>query len=967
MIIAHLLAGVDPSERHRPNGGAIKMGGAHRHTSTRIDTRRAMPETKPKKRARSRRTALDEAFYAELLHIAGLREAIANGKPVIVRQSQHERLRGSLIENALACMEAHPVEQSAGAAPSNREAQQFGIALRLCIAWICQLVFLKLLEARLLTLHDNDPACAFLRSDRIRSFAELEALRREILGGDDTSTPVRFEPIPRLPSAFVDPRESGTASTTLGALADDPPLPLFARSALTQADGTPRAGALAPVAYLFDFLDAFDFSAKAPRHDTPPKRRIDAATPGLIFEKLNGYRDGAWFTPGPVATLMCRSAIESAALRRFNRIKGWHCETIDQLCESIVDRDEARRIVDSLRVCDPAVGSGHLLVSALNECVALKSRLRLLTGLDGKPLTGYVIEVVADRLIVQRADGEALNTREETQRLDKVLFREKCAIVENGLFGVDINDDAVQMARLRLWAELLEHAGYDEHGCFSRLPDLTANIKCGNATISGFDIDSVLLHAPIEKRQAVACDRQAVSQPQVAYAANRTAHAPDAFIEHLRPRAVETRDHDARILENAFEWRVEFPAMLDDDGTFRGFDAVIANPPYIDSERMVNEGQKDVRAYLAQRWPAAKGNWDLYVVFMELGLSLLTRDGAMACLTPDKWLSKPFGDAFRAIHLGRIEQIVTLGRDVFDEALVDSIVTVYAKSGTETVSTARLDGDTLTPLASVRKASLSAPWRLDALLSPHYAFARRIEASHPRLGSLLACENACATSDAYRLKPLIEEARGRLSPRRHYRVLNTGTLDRFVSRWGVKPMTYLGDRYHEPVVERTRFAAEFTNGYRSKADAKKVIVKGLTRLDATLDLTGDVIPGKTTLILRSDDDDLLKFVAAVLNSPLAAFYVRACYPSSSYNGGIAFTKAMIDSIPVPGSATLRANVVQLVDRLIELSQAERQTDHAAISEALVREIDYELYKAFGLSPEELARIEGSLVTRTVTR
>ncbi|WP_233864816.1 type IIG restriction enzyme/methyltransferase [Paraburkholderia adhaesiva] len=926
-----------------------------------------MPETKPKKRARSRRAALDEAFYAELLHIAGLCETVANGKPAIVRQSVHERLRGSLIENALARMEAHTIEQFADAAPSSREAQRFGIALRFCIAWICQLVFLKLLEARLLTLHDNDPAYAFLRSDRIRSFAELDARCREVLGGDDTATRVRLERIPRLPGAFFDPRDSGTAPTTLGALDDDPPLPLFARSVLIQADGAPRTGARAPVTYLLDFLDAFDFSSRAPHHDTPRKRRIDAATPGLIFEKLNGYRDGAWFTPGRVATLMCRSAIESAVLRRFNRTKGWHCETIDKLCESIDDLDEARSIVDSLCVCDPAVGSGHLLVSALNECVALKSRLRLLTGLDGKPLTGYDIEVVADRLIVKRATGEALNSREETRRLDEVLFREKCAIVENGLYGVDLNADAVQMTRLRLWAELLEHAGYDEHGCFFRLPDLTANIKCGNATISRFDMDAILRGAPVEKRQPITCDRQPVSQPHRAYAANHIAQAPDAFNERLRPRASETRDHDERVFENAFEWRIEFPAMLDNDGSFRGFDAVIANPPYIDSERMVNEGQQDVRAYLAQRWPAAKGNWDLYVVFMELGLSLLARDGAMACLTPDKWLSKPFGDAFRALHLSRIERIVTLGRDVFDEALVDSIVTIYANSGTETISTARLDGDTLTPLASVRQASLSAPWRLDALLSPHYAFARRIEASHPRLGSLLACENACATSDAYRLKPLIEEAKGRFSPRRHYRVVNTGTLDRFVSRWAAKPMTYLGDRYHEPVVERTRFAAEFANGYRAKADAKKVIVKGLTRLDATLDLTGDVIPGKTTLMLRSDDEDLLKFVAAVINSPLAAFYLRACYPSSSYNGGIAFTKAMIDSVPVPGSATLRTNVVRLVDRLIELSEVERHADHAAISEAIAQELDDELYKAFGLSLAEIACVEGTLVARKLTR
>jgi hypothetical protein len=959
-----------------------------------------MPETRPKRRARARNTALDEAFYAELLHIAGLRETVANGKPAVARLPAHERLRGSLIENALARMEARDAAQPAAAPMPADEAQWFSTALRLCIAWICQLVFLKRLEARLLALHDNDPAYAFLRADRIRSFAELDALCREVLGGDDGAGAApareRFARIPRInggAGALFASDDRETATLPLGALADDPPLPLLAGSALTLANGThtntahvntthanpahanstpptPRPGALTPVTYLLEFLDAFDFDTSAPPPGHACKRKIDAATPGLVFEKLNGYRDGAWFTPGRVAMHLCRAAIESAALRRFNRIKGWRCETIDQLRDSIDDRDEARAIVDSLRVCDPAVGSGHLLVSALNERVALKSRLRLLNGLDGQPLSGYCIEVVADRLIVTRTNGEPPDSREERRHLDEVLFREQCAIVENGLYGVDINADAVHMARLRLWIELLAHADEYDEGRFARLPDLAATIKRGNATVSRFDLDAPLHGSATENRQAVARYRQAAAQRRTedaAGAAGRIANARAALIARLL--APETRDRDERVFENAFEWRVEFPALLDDDGNFRGFDAVVANPPYVDSERMINEGQRDLRACLTQRWPAAKGNWDLYVVFMELGLSLLTPDGAMAYLTPDKWLSKPFGDAFRARHLDKIERIVTLGRGVFDEALVDSIVTVYANAGSETLTTARLDGDTLTPLtplaphAPVRKASLHAPWRLDALLSPHYAFVRRMAASHPRLGALLPCENACATSDAYRLKPLIAEAKGRFSPRRHYRVLNTGTLDRFDSRWGVKPMTYLGDRYHEPVVERARFAAEFVNGYRMKADAKKVIVKGLTRLDATLDLTGDVIPGKTTLILRSDDEDLLKFAAAVLNGPVAAFYVRACYPSSSYNGGIAFTKAMIDSVPVPGDSALRAEVVQLVDRLIEFGRVQN-AERTSFFETVVRKIDYALYKAFQLTAEEIACIESGRATST---
>lgn len=917
-----------------------------------------MPETTRTRRERVRRTALDEGFYAELLHIAGLCETVSNGKPAIARRPAHERAAGSLIENALARIEARDGEAGSDAVRQER----FDAALRLCIAWISRLVFLKVLEARLLALQDGNPAYAFLRADRIGSFGELDALCDEVFGDEvDPQPAARFPLIPRFDGVRVMSDQIERAGV---ALADDPPVPLVARTILKNA-----SDALGPVAYLLTFLDAFDFSAHAPCPIHTGKPRIDAAALGLIFERFNGYRDGAWFTPGRVAMHLCRAAIESAAIRRFNQLKGWRCETVDQLCEAIEEREEAheeaRAIVDSLRVCDPAVGSGHLLVSSLNERVALKSRLRLITGLDGEPLDDYRFEVEADRLVVKRFDGEPLHpdeAREKSRRIDEILFREKRAIVEHGLFGVDLNPVAAGLTRLRLWIELLEHAGYDGHGRFARLPNLDVNIREGNATISRIGLDAPMRGTPREIGEAVGRLREAVSRyrtaancTQLADAADRIAQARGAVAARLRPDASERTDTAASVYENAFEWRIEFPDILDDDGTFRGFDAVVANPPYIDSERMVKAGQQDLREHLARRWPSAKGNWDLYVVFMELGLALLAPAGAMAYLTPDKWLSKPFGDAFRARHLDKIERIVALGHDVFDEARVDSILTIYANDGTRVISTERLEGDAFTPLASARKAELLAPWRLDTLLSPHYAFVRRLEHSHPSLGTLLRCENACATSDAYRLGPLVEEARAQFSAQHHFRVVNTGTLGRFVSRWGIKPMTYLGARYLEPMVERARFAAEFANAYRTKADAKKVMVKGLTRLDATLDLAGDTIPGKTTLILRSADENLLKFAAAVLNCPLAAFYVRARYPSSSYNGGIAYTKAMIDSVPVPGDASVRSAVVGLVDQLLSLSRSGRGAD----AEAVAREIDRTLYAAFGLSADEIARVAGT--------
>ncbi|MCP3708197.1 BREX-1 system adenine-specific DNA-methyltransferase PglX [Paraburkholderia sp. CNPSo 3274] len=916
-----------------------------------------MPETtqqtrrahKPRTRRASAGGGLDEGFYAELLHIVGLRESVSGVRRTVARLAPHERLRGALIELALSRLAAREGESKS----EWPEADHFELALRLSIAWISRLVFLKVLETRLLTLHGGDSTYAFLNAQNIGSFSDFDALCDAVLGAGDDTPPARFAHLPRFDGSLFRPQDLDRSLLGMSALDDRATLPPFRATLLPDASGERHT-----LAYLLDFLAAFDFSAGlVARAPTVVNRRcLDASALGLVFEKLNGYRDGAWYTPGSVAMQLARPAITHAAINRLNRAKGWRCTNVDQLSEligeSIETRDEARAILDSLRICDPAVGSGHLLVSALNELLALKVRLGLLSARDREALSACRIDVTADRLCVTHANGEPLSRERDGTTIcmiEAALFRVKRDIVEHSLFGVDIHADSVGMARLRLWIELLEHADFTVS-----LPNLETNLKAGNATLSRFDFHTPLRDYAelVANYRASAARLRATATPATRRAEiARFAQLRDALLNAFANNQAETPPEDA----TAFEWRIEFADLLTDEGDFERFDAVIANPPYIDSERMINQGQRALRERLARRWPSARGNWDLYIVFMELGLALLRPGGAMAYLTPDKWLSKPFGNALRARHLGKIERIVGLGRDVFEQARVDSIITVFHESGTPAIATARIDGETLTELAQTDKRTLETPWPLDALLSPHAAFVQRFTGAHPTLGSLLPSENACATSDAYRLAPLVEVAEGGFRPDHHYRVVNTGTLGRYVSRWGSKPMTYLGRRYEAPVVERERFASTFANGYGAKARAKKVIVKGLTRLDAALDLAGDTIPAKTTLILRSDDENLLKFAAALLNCPLSVFLIRAKYGASSYNGGVAFTRAMIDALPVPGSALVRSEIANCVTRLLRAEQS--GCDSPEVDD-IAREIDRHLYQAFGLSPQEIDLVEG---------
>ncbi|HSV89191.1 MAG TPA: DUF559 domain-containing protein, partial [Bacteroidales bacterium] len=247
-------------------------------------------------------------------------------------------------------------------------------------------------------------------------------------------------------------------------LKDDKTIPIFSQTVLKDQQGKKRTGNISTLQYLFEFLDAYDFGAEGGEEiQEDSKTLINASVLGLIFEKINGYKDGSFFTPGFITMYMCRETIRKDVVQKFNETKKWHCTTLEELYDKIEDRKEANRIVNSIKICDPAVGSGHFLVSALNEMIAVKNDLKILQDRDGKRLKEYQVEVVNDELIVTDEEGELFEynpSNKESQRIQETLFHEKQTIIENCLFGVDINSNSVKICRLRLWIELLKNAYY---------------------------------------------------------------------------------------------------------------------------------------------------------------------------------------------------------------------------------------------------------------------------------------------------------------------------------------------------------------------------------------------------------------------------------------------------------------------------------------------------------------------------
>ncbi len=679
--------------------------------------------------------SLDKRFYGELLHIIGLTETKQGGKKLIERHKEGHRNTGSFLENAIIQLDSmDKIGQLPNASQfgDSHQDRLFNVGLELSITWLNRILFLKLLEAQLLTYQKGDKTYEFLSLDRIHNYDDLNSLFFQVLARKHSErnedVKALFEKVPYLNSSLFEPTEIEHATLFISNLRDDKMLPIYNATVLKDKKGKKRSGELNALEYLFEFLNSYDFSSEGGESiQEDNKTLINASVLGLIFEKINGYKDGSFFTPGFITMYMCRETIRKAVVQKFNETKGWACKDLEELYDHIEDRKEANELINSLKICDPAVGSGHFLVSALNEMIAIKNDLNILQDPSGRRLKEYQVEVVNDELIVTDEEGELFEynpSGKESQRIQEALFHEKQQIIENCLFGVDINPNSVKICRLRLWIELLKNAYYKNETELETLPNIDINIKCGNSLISRFDLDADLSKALKESkwnidsyRVAVDTYRNAQNKEQKRemekiihdikndFRSEISSNDPkvkrlqkvkgelflltnqtkmfemskkekaawnkklEKFSKESKKLETEIREiKDNKIYENAFEWRFEFPEVLDDTGDYVGFDVMIGNPPYglkFDMQEKKN---------IDQTYTTVQYNYESYSLFHELSVSLMKDCGHISFITPNTFLVVENGDRFRNFFYSEtsvIELVETL--DVFDDAVVETV------------------------------------------------------------------------------------------------------------------------------------------------------------------------------------------------------------------------------------------------------------------------------------------------------
>lgn len=386
--------------------------------------------------------SLNKDFYNELLHIIGLEEIKEKGKKLIKRKSKEKREIASLLENTIVKIESRGVlrrMQNVFDYGSTKDEQLFNIGLELCITWVNRILFLKLLESQLISYHNGNKDYAFLHPDRITEFDELETLFFEILAipTEDRSehTKTDFPNIPYLNSSLFEPTELENRAVYISGLKDKLTLSKHSKTVLKKE----AKKEISTLEYLFRFLDAYDFGIEGKEEiQEESKSLINASVLGLIFEKINGYKDGSFYTPSFITMYMCRESIRRAVTEKLNNSLEWNCKTFEDIHNYLEPSNykTVNDVINTITICDPAVGSGHFLVSALNEIISIKAELGILLDKHGKRLKNYSIEIDNDELVVTDDDGEFLhygftekgNIKKEEQRLQETLFLEKKAI-----------------------------------------------------------------------------------------------------------------------------------------------------------------------------------------------------------------------------------------------------------------------------------------------------------------------------------------------------------------------------------------------------------------------------------------------------------------------------------------------------------------------------------------------------------
>jgi hypothetical protein len=491
--------------------------------------------------------------------------------------------------------------------------------------------------------------------------------------------------------------------------------------------------------------------------------------------------------------------------------------------------------------------------------------------------------------------------------------RERSRILLTHLHGVDLDAQAVTVTKLCLWLMLLEDVPHPPEP----LPRLDYNLYQGNA----------LAHS------------------------NETANQTGL----------------PSVAEGSFNWEIAFPEILQTGG----FDLVLGNPPYVDSETMTAH-LSQWRSYCGQHYRTAQGNWDLFCVFIEKAIELCREGGFTSLVVPNKLASAEYAHPARQL-LSQENTLLRL-RDysqvpVFTTASVYPLVYVAQKTPPQAGTTVCCEVmHDLHQVQDVRSLSPSAnpkfPWLLTAT-STQASLLHRLQTRFPPLETIAQITGAATVEEAYQLQDLIQN--NPTPAQTDLRLVNSGTIDRYFFLWGKKKLRYLGQTYLHPIVPTEQISKLPPKRYH-QAKQPKIIVAGMTRsLECALDLKGDVLAGKSTTVIQVQNRAIdLRYLLGLLNSQLVNIYFSQWFSGNRLQGGyLRVGPPQVKQLPIcipnfsnPSEQQAYRQIIYHVDQLLYLKSSPLISSlHYHQIQAAEQAIDRLVCQLYRLTPNEVQTLQ----------
>ncbi|WRF67733.1 class I SAM-dependent DNA methyltransferase [Helicobacter pylori] len=1042
---------------------------------------------------------LNKDFYEELLYILGLEEQNDKGK-ILIKPSRTKNSLSDALKKKYENLDDEEV-------------------MALLIAWNNRILFLRLLESLLISFkhfkdkhfkdkHFKDKHFKdkdrFLTTENFENFNDLNTLFFEVLAKKNSERLPEIkedeilQKIPYLNSSLFDKTPLELKGYEIKLL-DNKKLEIYKNSVLKKHKDYQKEKDLPLLKYLFEFLRLYKFTT-TPKDikDNQNKREsylINPSVLGLVFEKLNGYKEGSFYTPSFITSYMCKESITPIVLDKFNAIYEWECKDIKAL-KGKIDRnfsnEKAKEYLNTLltlRVCDPAVGSGHFLVSALNEMVLIAYELGLIASLYRHSLT-----LENDEIIIHTPDDKIFNytiphrENDPHHQIQKELFELKKSIIENCLFGVDINPNSCEITKLRLWIELLKYSYYifDEKGkntnALETLPNIDINIKCANSLIFNFPLNSKLtigqtlefsknLKAEIkEYKNSVMLYKEGLGEKTkiLQNIAKLKSLIINYFIEqhqakrHLKEslkafiseygdgifdistafgmemlKIARHKDNNYRFnptltkkqpspigveanrllikikecyetLENlknskAFEWRFEFPEVLDDEGDFSGFDCIIGNPPYIRQEQI-----KDLKPLLQKQYQDFYNSTaDIYTYFFALAYHLLKEKGFNAFITSNKYARAKYGAKLREWLLKKttiVSYMELNALKVFESAAVDTSIMNFIKQTPPKESEFKYYEPTPDDKNDLKSAR-PLPMKQNALSTESFIFADAtlldLRDKMENIGTPLkdwdiqinygiktganeafiiptekrdAILNACKTQEERErtealIKPIL---RGKDIKRYSYEwagewVINThnGYTSAFKSK--IPPIdiekypatkAHLDSHYDAIVTRSDQGDTPYhlrNCAYLEDFEKEKIVYPCIMAKEPCFvyEEKGFYAPAPANIV--TGDKIEIKYLTALLNSKCIYFAMRKFYMGGGIEGELKTNN--LEKIPIPkitkSNKPTADKIIALVDKILQA----KEKDPKANTQGLEKEIDALVYQLYNLTDEEIKIIE----------